>query len=307
LEAGKRELLQWAKTISASELDVLIYPEIGMDPLTVKLASLRLAPAQAATWGHPETTGLPTIDYYLSAEGLEPPNAARHYTERLVQLPKLGVCYEPLAVDSLPLDLAALGLPADVPLLLCAGTPFKYAPAQDRVWVEIARRASPCRLVFFRPSETEASTALEERLTRAFAGAGLRFADCATFAPHLDRGRFFALMRRAHLMLDTIGFSGFNTAMQAIECALPIVSREGQFLRGRLGSGILRHIGMDALVADSDDAFIELAVALARDSKRRDELRDEIVRARSALFGDTAPVRALESFLAAAARGETEK
>jgi predicted O-linked N-acetylglucosamine transferase (SPINDLY family) len=273
-----------------------------MDPLTVKLASLRLAPAQAATWGHPETTGLPTIDYYLSAEALEPPDAARHYTERLVLLPKLGVCYEPLFADPAPLDLAALGLPAHIPLLLCAGTPFKYAPAHDRLWIEIARRAGACRLVFFRPGDSEASFGLEERIMRAFTAAGLRFGDYATFVPQLDRGRFFALMQRAHLMLDTIGFSGFNTVIQAIECGLPVVSREGRFLRGRLGSGILRQAGIDALVADSDDAYAELAVALTREPRRRDELCDEIVRRRGALFGDTTPVRALERFLESAAR-----
>jgi predicted O-linked N-acetylglucosamine transferase (SPINDLY family) len=302
LETGKRELPHWAATIAESRLDVLIYPEIGMDPLTVKLASLRLAPAQAATWGHPETTGLPTIDYYLSAEGLEPPNAARHYTERLVLLSKLGVCYEPLSAEASLMDLTAHGLPADMPLLLCAGTPFKYGPAHDRVWVEIARRARGVRLVFFRPGDSEASPAFEERITRAFTTAGLRFADHATFVPQLDRARFFALMQRAHLMLDTIGFSGFNTVIQAIECGLPVVSREGQFLRGRLGSGILRHMGMDALVADSDDAYVELAVALTRDPSRRDDLRDEIIRRRGALFGDTAPIRALETFLESAAR-----
>ena len=71
-----------------------------------------------------------------------------------------------------------------------------------------------------------------------------------TFIPTLDRARFFGLMQRAHLMLDTLGFSGFNTAIQAIECGLPVVSREGEFMRGRLGSGILRRMGMDALVAD---------------------------------------------------------
>ena len=55
-------------------------------------------------------------------------------------------------------------------------------------------------------------------------------------------------------MLDTLGFSGFNTAIQAVECGLPVVSREGEFMRGRLGSGILRRMGMEALVATSDDA-----------------------------------------------------
>jgi predicted O-linked N-acetylglucosamine transferase (SPINDLY family) len=84
LESQRHDMTQWASIIAASQLDLLIYPEIGMDPLTVKLANLRLAPVQAATWGHPSTTGLPTIDYFLSAEALEPPDAAAHYSEKLV-------------------------------------------------------------------------------------------------------------------------------------------------------------------------------------------------------------------------------
>src|SRR6185503_10431924 len=78
-EQGKTDLRQWAETILDARPDVLIYPEIGMDPMTVRLASLRLAPVQAAAWGHPETSGLPTMDYYLSAEDLEPPDAQANY------------------------------------------------------------------------------------------------------------------------------------------------------------------------------------------------------------------------------------
>ncbi len=66
---------QWAEAILAEPLDVLIYPEIGMDPMTAKLACLRLAPVQVTTWGHPETSGLPTIDYYMSAAEFEPGGA----------------------------------------------------------------------------------------------------------------------------------------------------------------------------------------------------------------------------------------
>ena len=61
-----------------------------MDATTAKLAALRLAPVQAASWGHPETSGLPTIDYYLSAQALEPADAQENYTEKLVALPNLG-------------------------------------------------------------------------------------------------------------------------------------------------------------------------------------------------------------------------
>jgi predicted O-linked N-acetylglucosamine transferase (SPINDLY family) len=262
---------------------------------------MRLARTQAATWGHPETTGLPTIDHYLSAEGLEPPDAAAHYSERLVMLPHLGVCYEPLAPAAVAPDLAALGLPQDVPLLLCPGTPFKYSPTYDNVWVEISRRAGPCRLVFFRPRDPEVSPRFEQRLEQSYAKAGLRFADCVTFVPTLDRARFFGLMQRGHLMLDTLGFSGFNTAIQAIECGLPVVSREGEFMRGRLGSGILRRMGMDSLIAPSDEAYVDLAVTLTQDAGLREARRDELLERRGILFGDLEPVRVLERFLEAAA------
>ena len=153
---GKTDPVEWAQLILGHQLDVLIYPEIGMDPTTAKLASLRLAPVQAASWGHPHTTGLPTIDYFLSAEGLEPPGAEAHYTEKLVRLPGLGCSLEPAKVASAAVDLAALGIREGVPVLVCAGTPFKYTPRHDAVLAAIAQRLGECQLVFFTPGRADA-------------------------------------------------------------------------------------------------------------------------------------------------------
>ncbi len=296
-ESGSKDVLQWARTIVADQLDVLIHPEIGMGAMAVKLASMRLAPVQAASWGHPQTTGLPTIDHYLSASDLEPPNGQDHYSEKLVRLPNLGVCYEPRSIDSTPPDLRALGVPDTAPLLLCPGTAFKYQPEQDRVWSEIARRAPGCRLVFFVQRGSDTGPQLSRRLEQHFKSAGLDFASHVSFIPFLDQARFFGLMQRAHLFLDTIHFSGFNTAMQAIECGLPIVTREGDFMRGRLASALLRRMGLDELVTRSDDDYIERVVELACDAARRNALAQKIVAGRSALFGDRELVRALEQFL----------
>ena len=110
---------------------------------------MRLAPLQLATWSHPETSGLPTIDAYVSAEAFEPEDASGHYSERLIALPHLGCCYSPLAPQTEDPRLAALGIESDAVLALCTGSPFKYAPANDWVFPEIARRAEHCRLVFF--------------------------------------------------------------------------------------------------------------------------------------------------------------
>ncbi len=57
-----------------------------MDPFTYTLALSRLAPVQCVTWGHPSTTGLETIDYYLSSELFETEDADQYYTEKLVRL-----------------------------------------------------------------------------------------------------------------------------------------------------------------------------------------------------------------------------
>ncbi len=136
LTHGARSLHEWVDAIAEQRLDAIIFPEIGMDPVTVKLASLRLAPVQIAAWGHPETTGLPTMDYYLSAEAFEPEQAQDNYREKLVQLPNLGCAYRPLDVAPMDLDLVEAGLDPDSPILICAGTPMKYAPWSDSVLCE---------------------------------------------------------------------------------------------------------------------------------------------------------------------------
>jgi protein O-GlcNAc transferase len=293
---GRSDLVDWSKLILEHQLDVLIYPEIGIDSLTAKLASLRLAPVQATSWGHPHTSGLPTMDYFLSADALEPPGAEAHYAERLVRLPGFGSPYAPSKGAPAAVDVAALGLRADVPMLLCPGTPFKYAPRFDAVLVEIARRLGECQFVFFMPQAVEVMQRLRARMTRAFAAAGLDLEAYAKFVPWQSRPAFYGLMREADVYLDTIGFSGYNTAMQAIECGLPVVAWEGRFLRGRLASGVLRRMGLDELVAGSVDEYVERAVRLAQDAAYWGQMQARLEAERPGLYGDTAGVRALESF-----------
>jgi predicted O-linked N-acetylglucosamine transferase (SPINDLY family) len=298
-------LAGWTEAIVDAELDVLIYPEIGMHPLTTRLAATRLAPVQAASWGHPVTTGLPTLDLYLSAQAFEPPQAASHYSERLVALPGIGVCVQRLSPTSAPPDLAALGLPTNEPLLLCAGTPFKYTPHGDGALVAIARRlqaGGSGRLVFFRGERPAMSNQVERRLRAAFAKAGVDHDRTVCWIPTLDRARFFGLMQRATALLDTIGFSGFNTALQALECGLPVAAFEGGFLRGRLASGLLRQLGLDELVAGDEAAFADIALRLVEDGPWRAGLPHRIAQKLSPLFDDRAPIRALEEALFAAAQ-----
>ena len=294
----KWSLSEWVQAINDQHPDVLLYPEIGMDPMTTKLASLRLAPLQLASWGHPQTTGLPTIDYYLSAADFEPSDATSHYTEKLVSLPGLGCAYQRLGTTPGEVETCALGIKAEVPLLLCPGVPFKYAPQFDQVFVDIARRLGQCQFVFFVSPDTETlSDLLKERLNAVFRDGGLDFSDYAVFTSWMDRNQFYGLMEQADVYLDTIGFSGFNSAMQAIECGLPIVTREGRFMRGRLASGLLKRIGLAELVAPTQEEYVNLVVQLAQNRNLNLAIRKHMAVARDVLFDDVAPIRTLEQFL----------
>jgi len=300
---GPKNLRQWVDAIRAQQPDVLIYPEVGMDPMTLRLASLRLAPVQAGSWGHPETTGLPTIDYYLSADDLEPEAAQAHYTERLVELPHLGCHFEPFNTAPVPANPARSGIDPRQPLLICPGVPFKYAPQHDWIFPEIAQRLGRCRFTFFAHWNRILSDRLAQRLQAAFKERGLDYESFVTFLPWQTPAGFLGWLRGSTVFLDTIGFSGFNTALQAVESGLPIVTREGRFLRGRLASGILKRLGLHELVATSEHAYVDLVVKLAQDPAYRQAIAVRIAAGRAALYGDPAPVRALEDFLVRAAHG----
>ena len=132
------------ETIVTANLDVLFYTDVGMDSITYTLAMSRLAPVQCATWGHPTTTGIATIDYFIAAEGAGTPAADEHYSERLIRLKDLAVCYDRPA--RLPGDRAKFGF-AGASLYIAGRRPSSFTRIFDPVIGEILRR-DPCgRLV----------------------------------------------------------------------------------------------------------------------------------------------------------------
>ena len=292
---GGRALADWVRAIRDATPDAILYPDLGMDPTTYRLAALRLAPVQAVSWGHPETSGLTTVDAYLSAQAFEPDGAERYYSEALVRLPGIGCHYEPSPAPAPPAASDPLGRLADTVEFLCPGTPFKYAPGHDRVLVAIARRLGRCRFHFFRDSPL--SDRLLRRLGEAFMDAGLPPEQYLALHPWATAGEFGACLAQADIMLDTLGFSGFNTVMQALGHGLPVVTLRGRFLRGRLGSGILESIDAGEFVAADPGAYVEIAVALAGDAPRRRALRAQLQGRVAGLYGDLRPIRALEDWL----------
>ena len=295
--SGSKSVQEWMESIAELNPSVLIYPAIGLDVMTLQLASLRLASTQITTWGHPETSGLPTIDFYFSGESFEPANAQKFYSEKLVSLLNLGNSYQGRVEEIVEPDLEALGIDPIRPILICSGTAFKYQAEYDWVLSQIASRIEGSQLIFFRQSPHSLADLLKTRLERAFSRAGLDFDRHVRFIPTQPLQTFHGLLRRAHVALDTIGFSGYNTAVQAIESGVPLVTREGRFLRGRLASGILRRLGMTELIVQTTDEYISLAAKLVEDSELQRRFRFRIGQRRAILYNDVASIRHLENVL----------
>jgi protein O-GlcNAc transferase len=239
---------------------------------------------------------LPNIDFFLSAELLEPPEAQKNYSEKLILLPGLGTHFESPSVKITAPSLQEQGIDGSVPILLCAGSPSKYLPSHDFIFVEIAKKLGKCQFVFFMFDEN-LSAALQERLQKVFLDAQLNLDQFIRFIPFQKREFFFGLMKKADIYLDTIGFSGFNTAMQAIFCDLPIVAIEGQWMRGRLASGILNRIGLSQLVCKTELEYINLVVEMIQNKDLLQSYKAVIAERKMNLFNDPIPIRALEDFL----------
>ena len=282
---------QLAPRIRADALDVLVYPELGMGAVPFALASLRLAPLQCAGWGHPVTTGLPTVDVYLSSAAMEPPDAREHYTERLVTLPGIGTRYAMPAVPP-PADRLQLGLPDGVPLLLCPQSLFKIHPENDALFARALAAVPEARLVFFEGRDP----ALTERFLRRLETAGVARARLVAL-PQCAHDDFLRIVAACDLVLDTLRWSGGNTSLDALACAVPIVTLPGRFMRGRQSAAMLQMMGVDGLVAADADDYVRIVTRLLRDPTVRNEYAAQIRAAQARIFDDPAPVAAFASFL----------
>ncbi|MBS0321708.1 MAG: hypothetical protein JSR18_14275 [Proteobacteria bacterium] len=283
--------------LRADAPDVVVYPEVGMDTTTFVLAALRIAPVQAAGWGHPVTTGLPTIDAFLSCAAMEPDGAAAHYRERLVPLPGIGTSY---ALPNVPDDATRerFGLPGGVPLLLVPQSPFKIQPDDDERFARVLAAAPDARLVLFRGRNPRIDARYFTRLAAALDAHGVAARERVLVLPFMRHPDYLRVNTLCDAMLDTTRWSGGNTALDAIAAGLPIVTRPGVFMRARQTTGMYALMGLADHVAADDDDYVAKAVALAADRGRRAELSARLRDRHGAIFGDAAGPGALAERLA---------
>jgi protein O-GlcNAc transferase len=289
--AGAERFSTWTTRLREADLDVLVFLDLGLDVVTQCLAALRHAPVQVSTWAHPVTSGTGTIDYFVSAQGPEPAGADAHYSETLIRLPRLGGCF--LAPASPPVPQRAGAGPAR---LLCAQNLHKLHPQHDAVFARILAGAPGATLDFLPAASAEQIAGFEARLQPVLVTHGVDPARVRIHAT-LSADAYRQQLADADLLLDTFGFSGGITTLDALWQERPWLTLPGECMRGRQSAAMLRQLGLDELVAASSEDYVAKAIALTATPEHRIDLSRRIAERKHGLFDDHEVAAAFADFL----------
>ncbi|MEX2644200.1 MAG: hypothetical protein WD270_12145 [Acetobacterales bacterium] len=261
-----------------------------------ELAQHRMAPVQVALATCPATTGLATVDVFLSSELTEPEQAQAHYTERLHLMPGGFNCFDygpeaPLAGARPP--RATFGVSEDALLLVSGANHYKLVPELEAAWVRILAELPKAVLALypFNPNWTDRYPVwlLARRLSRSLSAAGVDTGRVRLLPPFADRGGVDGLLAVADLYLDSFPFTGSGSLVDPLRLGLPALTCAGESQRGLQGPSMLRSLRLDDLVASDPEDYVRRVVALGRGAPTLRFLRTRLAEAMgTAPFLDTA-------------------
>lgn len=247
---------------------------------TPEVLAMRPAPVQVNWLAYPGTSGAPWIDYVLADRFVLPPAMAAHFSEHVAWLPR---CFQPsdTARELPPAPTRAeCGLPGDGVVLCCFNNSYKLNPRSVGRALDVLH-AVPGSVLWLLSGPGRADARL-----RAFAQSRGVAPERLVFMPKQPHAAYLARLRNADLFLDTEPYNAHTTASDALWAGCPVLTRPGDTFAARVAGSLNHHLGMADMNVADDAAFVERAVALARDPAALRALRERLAvqRGRGTLF-----------------------
>lgn len=259
-----------ARQVADLGIDVLV--ELGgyTTGSLIGVCAFRPAPAIVEWLGFPGSTGVPEIAYRIGDAVADPPaDDARHFSEKLVRMDGPFLCFSPPpeAPPVAPPPIAIVGAPTYGSF----NNPHKIRPPVAAAWTRIVTGVSNAKLLVKGPLSAEPKT--ESRIRRMFADAGLPADRLIVGDNALDPAAYLGGYARADIALDPFPYNGTTTTCDSLWMGVPVVTFEGKRHSARVGASLLRHIGLNELVARDLDDYVAKAIELGRDRARLIEYR----------------------------------
>ncbi len=250
--------------------DVIYYPSLGMDLTWVALASVRLAPIQIMTLGHPASSQSPCIDYVICEQG--DVGDTRLFTEQVVELPSgsmFNFVMRPDAdlpepkVDMVP-DVLRVAIPAMV---------TKLNAVFLATLKEISEKAGRKTEFHFWPNMVmtnlyQVAKEIREWLPNSFV---------------YERSTYNQYMRQlqaCHVQLGTFPFGGTNSNLDCMLLGIPAVVMEGSEPHERFDGTMMRRVGLpERLICHNREDYVTAAVALMAEDGPRVTLSQFLIHA----------------------------
>lgn len=294
---GPVNISQVAALVQSYAPAIVFYPSIGMQDYTILLANRRLAPVQAMTYGHPATSGMPSIDYGLTeAQWIIDP---ARFTETMVPLPKGALRYalhaeaEPVTLRRQRGDVLRVAVPS-----VGQKWTWPFLQALARVQARVGRRVE---FVFF--------SGVAGTTYPAAVNAVMRALPAATVNQALSYREYTTALAQCDVHAATFPFGGTNSVFDSLTHGLPVVCLAATEIHGAQDGDFLQRAGLpDWLVAGSVDQFVDNLVRLVENPALVDELQARLAdreRTRSVFVQGGDPEAFAGALVAIARKGGT--
>jgi predicted O-linked N-acetylglucosamine transferase (SPINDLY family) len=229
------------------------------------------APVQVAFLGYPNTTGLTAMDYRLTDAYCDPPGQTeRWHSEKLIRLQHGFLCYQP--PDELPPPGPSPATKNGYVTFGSLNNIAKISESALAAWADILRRVPDSRLTF-KYGDRYQSEVVCERIKSVFAHAAIDPARLRFLPSQPSLQTHLQTLAQVDLALDSFPYQGTMTTLETLAMSVPVITLCGQTYSRRASSALLLRLGLNDLVAESRDEYVDLAVALANNPPLLDDLR----------------------------------
>ncbi len=256
-----------AALVRADGIDIL-FDLGGMTSDRIAMFARRIAPVQASYLGYACTTGLPTMDWFLTDSELDPEGSSEPwYSESLLRLGRCFATYTP------PLDAPeAAPRAAGAPCLASVARLNKISDATLELWAAAMRAVPEASLIVLAHGLQNATT--RQLFRQRLLGNGID-PERVEMLGSLKLADYFALHRRIDLLLDTTPWSGHTTTLHGLWMGVPTVAIEQPHHAGRFSAMVMRNAGLPEFVAGAGDEFGARVAALLADRALLARVREQ--------------------------------
>jgi predicted O-linked N-acetylglucosamine transferase (SPINDLY family) len=232
--------------------------------------AMRAAPLQVSYIGYLGTMGAEYIDYLIADNTIIPEEYQKHYSERIVFLPSYQANDSKRRIADKAFTREELGLPQTGFVFCCFNNNYKITPGTFDGWMRILKQVDGSVLFLYAENERAAINLKKE--------AALRGVDAGRliFGKRLPVPEYLARYRIADLFLDTLPYNAGTTASDALWAGLPVLTCVGEAFAGRVAASLLNAIHLPELVTSTQEAYEELAIALATNPERLRQIRQKL-------------------------------